>query len=199
MKSLVATVILSLVMVSHPELLWARGDSTESWLPGVLFSIGTTDGTVIGNGNALSVWLRAGYDLSSSMRLSALFSTGHHHIDPSPARPVFGTMLLGAGTLEVLYRFSGTSPLSPFVAVDGGLSTILDDQLRGYNGWVMHVRGGLEWQYSPSLALDGFVGWGGWTWQNAVGDGVPPFETFHAGTVAVGLSVIFHPVLRRQL
>ncbi|HTX98620.1 MAG TPA: hypothetical protein VMG09_01235 [Bacteroidota bacterium] len=198
MKKSLVVFIVGMVVVLEANAFGASGDSSNSWIPGMLFSTGATDGTILNNGNALSVWLGAGYDVSSSVRVSALFSTGHHHIDPAPARPVDGTLLLGAAALEILYRFSSGSALSPFVAVDGGLSTVLDAQGRGYNGWMVEGKAGMEWTYSPSLGIDGFVGWSGWTWQNGIGANVPPFDPFHPTTVAVGLSVIFHPVLHRQ-
>lgn len=178
----------------------AGGDSTDMWVPGVLFSIGSTDGTLSRNGNALSVWLGAGYDLSPTWRLSADFATGHHHIDPDPgsARPVSGTLLLGAATLEMQHIFAVEGRWSPYVAAGAGLSTILDSLGRGYNGWAVDVSAGMEWRISAALGVDAFARWSSWTWQNSVGDNVPPFGKFTLNSIAVGVSVIFHPVFPRQ-
>ncbi len=194
MNRLLTMMLLGAVVVFGERAIAAERDSGNVWVPGVLFSFGTTDGSIVHNGNALSVWLGAGYDLSSSWRISALFSTGHLHVDPVQGRPVVGTLLLGAGTLEILYVFPSGANVSPFIGGNMGISTILDGQSLGYNGWVVGVRAGLEWKLSAALALNGFAGWNAWTWQNGVGDNIPAFGTFHVSDIDVGLSVIFHPV-----
>ncbi len=195
----IQTVILSgAIILGSANAAGAESDSADVWIPGVLFSFGATDGAIVQNGNALSVWLGAGYDISSSWRISALFSTGHHQVDNAAGRPVTGTLLLGAATVQILHAFPGWPSVRPYLAVDGGLSTILNNQSRGYNGWTVNLSGGLEWKVTQALAVDGFVEWGMWEWRNGVGDNIPSFDNFSLGNVGAGVSVIFHPVLHRQ-
>ena len=144
MNRLLTIMLLGAVLVVGDRAIAAGRDSGNVWVPGILFSFGTTDGSIVHNGNALTVWLGAGYDASPRWRLSALFSTGHLQIDPFPGRPVTGTLLLGAGTLEILYLFPGCTTVSPFLGGVLGISTILDGQSLGYNGWVVGARAGLE-------------------------------------------------------
>ena len=76
-----------------------------------------------------------------------------------------------------------------------GLSTVMDDVSKGYNGWVANVKIGYEWDAGRALAVDGFLGWSVWTWQNGVGDNVASFGSFRVSSFAIGVSLIFHPVL----
>ncbi len=198
MKRLLTLMLFGTTLLFNENAVGAERDTATVWIPGVLFSFGTTDGFIVNNGNVLSVWLGAGYDLSPSWRVSALFSTGHHHIDPAAGRPVSGTLLLGAGTLEILYIMQSNAPIAPFAGVGAGIATILDPQSRGYNGWMADIRAGVEWRPSAAFSVDGFLGWNAWTWQNGVGDNVAPFEPFHVGDVSLGISMIFHPVFHRQ-
>ncbi len=197
MRRLATTILACAALFVRGNAAPANNDTSGVWVPGVLFSFGASDGSIVKNGNALSVWLGAGYEFSSAWKVAMLFSTGHQHLDPSPARPVSGTLLLGAATLDVIYRFPGEAAVRPYVGGGGGLSTILDEQSRGYNGWVLDLRAGAEWSMTAAFDLDLFVGWNAWTWQNGVGDNVPPFSPMHLDDVVTGISLVFRPVLHR--
>jgi hypothetical protein len=174
--------------------LSAPSDSTSVWDPGVFFSLGGDDGAIANNGNALSVWLGAGYDVSSRLSASLSFSTGHYHLASTALRPVAGTLLLGAGFLDVRYDLTPPTQLTPFVGGTAGIATILDDQSMGYNGWLAGVTAGLSWSIGRPLTVEGTACWRLWVWQNAVGKSVLPLAAFHASTFTVGVSLVFHPV-----
>ncbi|MGA9118341.1 MAG: hypothetical protein WB699_03155 [Bacteroidota bacterium] len=183
-----------LVLLMFPRCARAGGaDSSSVWVPGIFFSVDAADGSLLRNGNTMLFTMAPGYDFSPVCRILLSFTTGRQNLSATSQLPVSGALLFGGAGLEGNFLFQNSSGLDPYLAGGIGISTILNTEGAGYNGWFLHFGIGIEHSFESVLAVDANLRLTVWKWPNGVSESLGPFAPFHAVSLSAGVRIIFHP------
>jgi hypothetical protein len=171
-------------------------DSAAKDRPGVLFDVEFSPHATSASPPG-GYWVTVGVGCRANALISFLLQimTGSDLVDEGAARPVWGRFLTGGARLEGTLCFLEHHSWHPFVSLEYGFYTILNQQGSGYNGGGPGFGMGFETDLSRNFGFRAGVEYRRISYASPVRDTDPTgaFEPFAVQQVGITVRMTFFP------